>query len=76
MVSGTMSENFRSLRWNLCVWHEFEVYASSVELWLSTFVKGVTSNKKLMNLCEIGLFHEVWGVSKGTHDNYHEIWWK
>ena len=29
-----------------------------------------------MNLCEIGLFHRVWGVSKGTHDDYHEIWWE
>ena len=29
-----------------------------------------------MNLCEIGLFHIVWGISKGTRDNYHEIWWK
>ena len=29
-----------------------------------------------MNLCEIGLFHIVWGVSKGMHDNYHEILWK
>ena len=29
-----------------------------------------------MILCEIGLFHIVWSVSKGTHDNYHEIWWK
>ena len=29
-----------------------------------------------MNLCEIGLFHIVWGVSKGTRDNNHEIWWK
>ena len=29
-----------------------------------------------MNLCEIGLFHIVWDVSKGTCDNYHEIWWK
>ena len=28
-----------------------------------------------MNLCEIGLFHVVWG-SKGTRDNYHEILWK
>ena len=28
-----------------------------------------------MNLCEIGLFHIVWGVSKATRDNYHEIWW-
>ena len=26
-----------------------------------------------MNLCEIGLFHIVWGVSKGAHDNY-KIW--
>ena len=26
-----------------------------------------------MNLCEIGLFHIVCGVSKGTRDNYHEI---
>ena len=26
-----------------------------------------------MNLCEIGLFHIVWGVSKGTCDNYHAI---
>ena len=26
-----------------------------------------------MNLCEIGLFHIVFGVSKGTRDNYHEI---
>ena len=29
-----------------------------------------------MNPCEIWLFHIVWGVSKGTRDNYHEIWWK
>ena len=26
-----------------------------------------------MNLCEIGLFHTVCGVSKGTRDNYLEI---
>ena len=29
-----------------------------------------------MNLCEIGLFHILWGVSKGTRENNHEIWWK
>ena len=29
-----------------------------------------------MNLYEIGLFHVVWGVFKGTDDNYHEIWLK
>ena len=29
-----------------------------------------------MNLCEIGWFHKLWGVSKSTCDNYHEIWWK
>ena len=29
-----------------------------------------------MNLCEIGLFYIVWGVSKGTRDNYNAIWWK
>ena len=45
-------------------------------LWLSSFVRGITSDNKLMNLCEIGLFHIVWGVSKGTRDNYHESWWK
>ena len=39
-------------------------------------MKGITSDNKLMNLCEIRLFHKVWGVSKGTRDNYHEIWWK
>ena len=26
-----------------------------------------------MNLCEIGLCHILWDVSKGTCDNYHEI---
>ena len=26
-----------------------------------------------MNLYEIGLFHVVWGVSKGTCDNYHDL---
>ena len=36
--------------------------------------KGITSDNKLMNICEIGLFHLVWGVSKGTLHNYHEIW--
>ena len=35
---------------------------------------GITSDNKLMNLCEIGLFHIVFGVSTGSHDNYHEIW--
>ena len=30
---------------------------------------GITSDNKLMNLCEIGLFHVVWGVSKVTCDN-------
>ena len=70
---GTMSEIFRSLRWKLCLLHAFEVYASSPLLWLNAFVKRITSDNKLMNLCEIGLFHIVWGVSKGTHDNYHEI---
>ena len=29
-----------------------------------------------MNLCEIGLFHIVLGASKGTRENYPEIWWK
>ena len=29
MVSRTMSENFRYLRWKLCLWLAFEVYASS-----------------------------------------------
>ena len=61
-----MSENFRSLRWKLNPWHSFEVYA----WWLSAFVKGITSDNKLMNLCEIGLFHIVWGVSRATRDNY------
>ena len=27
-----------------------------------------------MNLCEIGLFHIVLGASKGTRENYPEIW--
>ena len=35
--------------------------------------KEIISDNKLMNLCEIGLFHIVFGVSKGTCDNY-EIW--
>ena len=26
-----------------------------------------------MNLRELGIFHIVWGVSKGTRGNYHEI---
>ena len=60
----------------MCLWHAFEVYASSTYLWLSAFVKGITSDNKLMNLCEIGLFHIVWGVSKSTRDNYNEISWK
>ena len=38
------------------------------------FVQGITFDDKLMNLCEIWLFHVVLGVSKGTRDNYHEIW--
>ena len=38
------------------------------------FIKGVISDNKLMNLGEIGLFHIVFGVSKGTRDNYHDIW--
>ena len=46
------------------------------EWWLRAFVKGTTSDNKPMNICEIGLFHIVWGVSKGTCDNYHEFWWK
>ena len=29
-----------------------------------------------MNLCEIDLFHIVLGASKGTRENYPEIWWK
>ena len=45
-------ENFRFLQWKLCAWHAFEVHASS--------------DNKLMNLCEIGVFHVVWGVYKGT----------
>ena len=49
--------------------------ASSAKWWLSTLVKGITSDNKLMNLCEIGLFHIVCGVSKATRDNYHWIWW-
>ena len=42
----------------------------------SAIVKGITSDNKLMNLCVIGLFHVVWGVSKGTCDNCHKIWKK
>ena len=76
MVLGIISENFRSLWWKLCPWHAFEVYASSTKWWVSAFVKGITSDNNLINLCEIGLFHIVWGVSKGTCDNYHVIWWK
>ena len=30
-------------------------------------------SNKLMNLCEIGLFHIVRGVSEGARDNYHEM---
>ena len=33
----------------------------------------MTSDNMPMSLCEIGLFHIVCGVSKGTSDNYHEI---
>ena len=40
------------------------------------FVTRIISDNMLMNLCEIGLFHIVWGVSKGTCDNYHKILWK
>ena len=29
-----------------------------------------------MNLCEIMVFHIVWGLSRGTCDNYHKILWK
>ena len=36
-----------------------------------SFCKWITSDNKLMNLCEIRFFHIVWGVSKGTRDNYH-----
>ena len=57
-------------------WYAFQVHASPPCWWLRAFVKGITSDNKLMNLCEIGLLHIVWGVSKGTRDNYHEIWWK
>ena len=31
-----------------------------------SFRKGITSDNKLMNLCEIGLFNIVWAISKGT----------
>ena len=34
----------------------------------------LTSDNKLMNLCDIGSFHIVLGVSKATRDNYHRIW--
>ena len=37
------------------------------------FRKGDNSDNKLMNLYEIGLFHIVRGVSKGTRDNYNVI---
>ena len=37
-----------------------------------SFQKGITSDNKLMNLCEIGLFH----IAKGPDANYHEILWK
>ena len=37
-------------------------------------LSGITSDNKLMNLREILLFHIVYGVSKGTRDNYREIW--
>ena len=70
MVLGTMSEIFRSLQWKLCPWHAFEVHESSALWWLSTFIKGITSDNKLMNLCEIGLFYKLWDLSKGTRDNY------
>ena len=70
-----MSENFMSLWWKLCPWHAFKVRASSASWWLSTFVKGIISDKS-MNLCEIGLFHRVWSVSKASRDNYHGISWK
>ena len=26
----------------------------------TAFVNGITSGNKLMNLCEIGLYHEIW----------------
>ena len=64
IVSGRMPENFKSLRWKVCLWHAFKVYESSAELWLRAIVKGITSDNKLINLCEIGLFHIVWGIYK------------
>ena len=76
MVSGTSSENFRSLQWKLWTWHAFEVRALSHNYDSALSERGITSDNKLMNLNEIGLFRIVIGVSKGTHDNYHEIWWK
>ena len=49
MVSGTMSEDFRSLGWKLCLWHAFAVHASSTWWWLGAFVKGITSYEPMGN---------------------------
>ena len=67
-ISGLQDEN--------CARHPFEVHVSSAWWWLITFVQGIISYNKLMNLCEIWLFHIVWGVSNATGDNYHGSWWK
>ena len=54
----------------------FEVHLSSGQWLLRAFIKEITSDNKLMNLFDIGLFRIVWGISKGTCGNYHEIWKK
>ena len=56
------------------MWHAFEVHSLSHNYDSGLSERGITFDNKQMNLCEIGLFHIVLGVSKGTHDNYYEIW--
>ena len=68
MVSGTTSENCTHGTHLKFIHHQHNDD--------SAFVKCITSDNKLMNLCEMWLFHRVWGVSKGTRHNYHKIWWK
>ena len=54
----------------------WQCWVQWVQWWHSVDNKLMISDNKLMNLYEVCLFHIVRGVSKGTRDNYHEIWWK
>ena len=59
MVSGTTSENFRSLDENCAHGMHLKFIRHPRYNNNSAFIKGIISDNKLMNLYEIGLFHIV-----------------